>query len=121
MTPTSSAAGVRTRAAAVAADVLARYPTGIGTDELLVRVCRDERIDVFEADLRDIAGVLRHEGATWRIYLSRQDAPHRRRLTLAHLLGHYFLHAAAARTFVARMGGDDCEDGGRSLTGASTS
>jgi len=44
--------------------------------------------------------ILRREEHGWRLYLNRQDAPQRRVFTLAHLLGHFFLHAATADTFV---------------------
>jgi hypothetical protein len=84
-----------------AATLLARHAgSGVGGDPL-VRICRGEGIDLLDADLRDIAGVLRHEDGRWRIYLNRSDSPHRHRFTLAHLLGHYALHAVPGRTFVA--------------------
>ncbi len=85
---------------ATADAVLARYPDDLERGELLTRICRDEGIAVLEADLGDIAGVLRNEPSGWRIYLSRQDASARQLLTLAHLLGHFFLHAAPGQTFV---------------------
>ncbi len=80
--------------------VLARYPDTHDRAELLTRICHDEGIELLDADLWDIAGVLRQEERGWRIYLSRQDAPQRRVLTLAHLLGHFFLHASTEETFV---------------------
>ena len=67
---------------------------------MLTRICHDEGIELLDADLWDIAGVLRREERGWRIYLSRQDAPHRRVFTLAHLLGHFYLHASTEETFV---------------------
>lgn len=85
---------------ATADAVLSRYPDSLDRATLLTRICRDEGIELLEADLRDIAGVLRHEDAGWRIYLSRQDSPQRRQYTLAHLLGHFFLHAEPGRSFV---------------------
>lgn len=66
----------------------------------LRRVCQDEGIELFDAGLRDIAGVLRREGSRWRIYLNREDALHRRRCTLARLLGHYCLHTVNGDMFV---------------------
>jgi Zn-dependent peptidase ImmA (M78 family) len=97
-TYTSATVGATVRERAEA--VLARYPSSLDRVELLTRICRDEGIELFDADLRDIRGVLRHEERGWRIYLSRQDAPQRRVFTLAHLLGHFFLHAATDETFV---------------------
>lgn len=98
---------IRTKAEAV----LARYPSSIDRAELFTQICRDEGIELRDADLYDIAGVLRREECGWRIYLSRQDAPHRRVFTLAHLLGHFFLHAAADETFVeSRFAGEREEE-----------
>jgi Zn-dependent peptidase ImmA (M78 family) len=96
---------------ATAEAVLARYPAGLDRTRLLAVICRDEGIEVLDADLWDIRGVLRREEAGWRIYLSRQDAPHRRLLTLAHLLGHFFLHGSMQQTFVE---GPFVTDAGRS-------
>lgn len=100
MTSRPSTTGTQKRADTAASAVLDRYPEELAPGDLLARICRDEGIEVLDVDLWDIGGVLRHEGIGWRIYLSRQHAPHRQRLTLAHLLGHYFLHAAPGRSFV---------------------
>jgi Zn-dependent peptidase ImmA (M78 family) len=88
-------AAIRARADAVRS----RYPADLPCDELLYRICDDEGIELFKAVMGDLAGVLRPEGDRWRIYLNRGDSPTRRRFTLAHLLGHYFLHASPGRTF----------------------
>jgi Zn-dependent peptidase ImmA (M78 family) len=82
--------------------VLARY-TGDEPGDVLWRICRGEGVALADADLGDLRGILRQEAGAWRIYLNRQDTPVRRRFTLARLLGHYFLHAAPGRTFVAGM------------------
>lgn len=83
-----------------AARILARYPSHRDRADRLARICHDEGIEVLDADLSDVAGVLRQEGSRWRLYLSRQDTPRRRVFTLAHLLGHFFLHGSDQRTFV---------------------
>jgi len=80
--------------------VLALYPATLDRGRLLAAICRDEGIEVLDTDLWDIRGVLRRERRGWRIYLSRQDAEHRRLFTLAHLLGHFFLHGSTRQTFV---------------------
>ena len=67
---------------------------------VLMRICRDEGIELLDADLRDITGALRRTGERWRLYLNRGDAPARRLFTLAHALGHYVLHARSGRSFV---------------------
>lgn len=93
---TDTKAAIRTKAETL----LARYPASLDRAAFLTQICRDEGIEVLDADLRDIGGVLRREGHGWHIYLSRQDTPQRRVFTLAHLLGHFFLHAATNDTFV---------------------
>ncbi len=100
VTPHPIDAGTNTTIRTKAEAVLARYPTSLDCSELLTRICRDEGIELLDADLWDIGGVLRREDRGWRIYLSRQDAPHRRVFTLAHLLGHFYLHTSTQATFV---------------------
>ncbi len=78
----------------------ARHPGSLMSLPLLKMVAGDEGVELLEADLRDMAGILRHEGGRWRIYLNRQDSPARQRFTLAHVLGHFFLHARPGRAFV---------------------
>lgn len=40
----------------------------------------------------DISGYLRKEGGSWKIGVNSLHHPNRRRFTIAHELGHYFLH-----------------------------
>jgi Zn-dependent peptidase ImmA (M78 family) len=80
--------------------VLTRYRAYRDGLELLRKIARDEGIEILEADLFDIAGALRREGGHWRVYINRQDSPTRQLFTLAHELGHYFLHADGMREFV---------------------
>jgi len=63
-------------------------------------IAAEQDIDVLAADLFDIAGVLRREDGRWRIYINRQDSPMRQLFTLAHELGHFFLHRDGDRDFV---------------------
>ncbi len=70
------------------------------TYERLLRIAKENQIEVLEADLYDIAGALRKEGSGWKIYVNRQDSPQRKRFTIAHELGHYFLHADESKEFV---------------------
>ena len=89
-------ASIRTAADAL----LAGYRSRAIDFTVLIHICRDKGIELFDADLRDIAGALRREDERWRIYLNREDTPARRLFTLAHALGHYVLHADCSQAFV---------------------
>ena len=67
---------------------------------LLLRIAQDNGIEVREADLFDISGTLRCENDHWRIYVNRQDSSTRQLFTLAHELGHYFLHKDSRSEFI---------------------
>jgi hypothetical protein len=85
---------------ATADAVLERYRGYRDTTELLPKIAADHGIEVLEADLYDISGALRREEGRWRAYINRQDSPTRQLFTLAHELGHFFLHADGGREFV---------------------
>lgn len=53
-----------------------------------------EGINVFSARFRnpDIAGLITKQGRETSIYIRKGDPTTRRRFTLAHELGHYYLH-----------------------------
>ena len=70
------------------------------TNDRLLKMAKDNHIEVLEAELYDISGALRREGNGWKIYVNRQDSPQRKRFTIAHELGHYFLHADEGEEFV---------------------
>ncbi|MBI2636060.1 ImmA/IrrE family metallo-endopeptidase [Candidatus Peregrinibacteria bacterium] len=72
----------------------------IPTHERLLSIAKANNIEVLEADLFDISGALRKEGDVWRIYVNRQDSPQRKRFTIAHELGHFFLHTTEGTEFV---------------------
>ena len=67
---------------------------------MLLNIAKDNNIEVREADLFDISGTLRRENDHWRIYINRQDSSTRQLFTLAHELGHYFLHKESRTEFI---------------------
>jgi Zn-dependent peptidase ImmA (M78 family) len=68
--------------------------------ERLSKLAKDHGVQVLEADMYDISGALRRDGQGWKIYINRQDSPTRQVFTLAHELGHFFLHAEEGEEFV---------------------
>jgi Zn-dependent peptidase ImmA (M78 family) len=82
-----------------AEDVLLRHRQA-DTPETLRRIAEEQGIEILEADLHDISGALRKEESRWRIYVNRDDSPARQLFTIAHELGHYFLHGRLREDFV---------------------
>lgn len=80
--------------------VLRRYEGMQDIQSLLLQIAKDNNVEVLEADMFEISGALRREDSQWRIYVNRQDSPTRRLFTLAHELGHYFLHKDKRSEFV---------------------
>ncbi len=80
--------------------ILERHGGIADRKSLLLQIAQEEGIEVREADLFDISGALRHEKEQWRIYVNRQDSPTRQLFTLAHELGHYFLHKDTRPEFI---------------------
>ena len=72
--------------------LLKRYLSYSDAVERLTKLAKDHGVEVLEADLYDISGALKHEYGKWRIYINRQDSSTRQIFTLAHELGHFFLH-----------------------------
>ncbi|MDB4978479.1 MAG: ribosomal protein [Candidatus Peribacteria bacterium] len=67
---------------------------------LLQAIARDEDIELKESDLYDISGILKKEDGKWAIYVNREDSLTRKLFTIAHELGHYFMHRDEEDQFV---------------------
>lgn len=58
----------------------------------LAKIARDNGISVKETELpENVAGMIHMDGQSAAIYIKQSDTPGRKRFTLAHELGHYFL------------------------------
>jgi Zn-dependent peptidase ImmA (M78 family) len=57
------------------------------------KMAQDLDIQIREDDLGDISGLIYREGAKVIIGINKNDSPKRRRFTIAHELGHHFLHS----------------------------
>lgn len=92
--------GERERIKDCANALLKRYLAYYDGFERLAKVAKDHGVEVLEADLYDMSGALKREQGRWRVYINRQDSPTRQLFTLAHELGHFFLHKDEAEEFV---------------------
>ena len=70
----------------------------------VVDICQREGIQIAYVDLTDveqragkeISGAIRKDGTNYIIFVNGQDIATRTRFTIAHELGHYFLHMKAS-------------------------
>ncbi len=92
--------GERQRIKDCANTLLKRYLAYYDGFERLAKVAQDSGVEVLEADMYDMSGALKREHGGWKIYINRQDSPTRQLFTLAHELGHFFLHRESAEEFV---------------------
>ena len=61
--------------------------------QVLHKIVQREGIQLREADLEEISGVLYKDNqGDWVILVNREDSQKRKLFTIAHELGHYFLH-----------------------------
>jgi Zn-dependent peptidase ImmA (M78 family) len=80
--------------------ILKRYLPYGDAVERLAKLAKDNGVTVLEADMYDMSGALKKEYDGWKIYINRQDSPTRQLFTLAHELGHFFLHRESDEEFV---------------------
>ncbi|MCL2588798.1 MAG: ImmA/IrrE family metallo-endopeptidase [Oscillospiraceae bacterium] len=83
-----------------ASELLGKYKLNTASEIDLSVICQDEGIHVSAMDLselekkhkRTVAGVLFVKEQEKNIIVNKNDVPERQRFTIAHELGHYFLH-----------------------------
>lgn len=67
---------------------------------LVRRIAEGEKIELREAELRDVSGALYKNDGKWILVVNSGDATARKIFTIAHELGHYFLHKKNSDQFV---------------------
>lgn len=80
--------------------LLGRYKDISDPYELVGRIAKDEGIKILESDLYEMSGALRKENSHWVIYVNRGDSEQRKLFTIAHELGHFFVHRELCDEFV---------------------
>jgi Zn-dependent peptidase ImmA (M78 family) len=56
-------------------------------------IARNQHIEIHKEDLKGISGFIYKEGNQVTIGVNKNDPPNRQRFTIAHELGHFFLHS----------------------------
>lgn len=80
--------------------VLEKYRTISDARELMFAIAKDENIKIVETDLFEMSGALRKENNAWVLYVNTSDSPNRKLFTIAHELGHFFVHSEFCDEFV---------------------
>lgn len=81
-------------------ELLAKYKHVSDPYELVSRIAADHGIQILESDLYEMSGALRKENDHWVIYVNRGDSQQRKLFTIAHELGHFFVHREICDEFV---------------------
>lgn len=66
----------------------------------LLNIASKHEIKVYESQLEEISGALMKENNQWVIYINRNDSKQRQIFTIAHELGHFFLHRDEKDEFI---------------------
>ncbi len=84
----------------LANQILAETPSGLGQFERLIQIANDHGIKIMQSDLSEISGALRKEKDGWVIYVNTSDSTKRQLFTIAHELGHFFVHKEDCDEFI---------------------
>lgn len=77
------------------------YPCYQSQAELLQAIVNHEGIRLQQSPLHDISGVLiKEDDGKWTIIVNQDDSQTRKLFTIAHELGHYFLHKEKQNEFI---------------------
>jgi len=69
--------------------------------QVIHALIKKEGLQLKEADLEEISGVLyKNNQSDWVILVNREDSQKRKLFTIAHELGHYFLHKNDQEEFI---------------------
>lgn len=81
-------------------ELLAKYQRISDPYTLVSKIASDHGIRILEADLYEMSGALRKENDHWVIYVNRSDSQQRKLFTIAHELGHFFVHRDLCDEFI---------------------
>lgn len=70
---------------------------------LIGQVCKDEGLDIIMMPLKRMSGMLVEVGSEYYIAYNAKMPPGRRLFTVAHELGHYFLHRGDQSVFLCQQ------------------
>lgn len=82
-------------------EILRKYSSFENQFDLLQKIINAEGIRLSEAPLHDLSGMLLKQGdGVWTIMVNQDDSRTRKLFTIAHELGHYFLHKDDQNQFI---------------------
>jgi Zn-dependent peptidase ImmA (M78 family) len=85
----------------IAQNISSQYSLAdFSSKDMLEKIANKEKIILKEADLCDISGILYKNKIGWKILVNMLDSQTRKLFTIAHELGHYFLHRTEANRFI---------------------
>lgn len=79
--------------------VLADSP-GNDPYQRITHIAEKNGIKILQSDLYEMSGALRKEGEDWVIYVNKSDSSQRKLFTIAHELGHFFVHKKERDEFI---------------------
>lgn len=81
-------------------EVLEKYVHISEPLDRMLKIAEDHHITVLQNDLYEMSGALRKEGDKWVMYVNKNDSKQRQLFTIAHELGHFFVHREMCDEFV---------------------
>lgn len=85
-------------------DIFAKHEANTDQYSHIENIIKDEKIKITEKEFgEDLSGMLLRDGDSWRIIVNKGDSIKRKIFTIAHELGHYFLHRDQRDEFIDGM------------------
>jgi Zn-dependent peptidase ImmA (M78 family) len=81
-------------------DILKAYRDIRNPLDRIVKIAADNDIQILQSELYEMSGALRKEKGKWVIYVNAADSAQRKLFTIAHELGHYFVHKDECDEFI---------------------
>ena len=82
-------------------ELLVQYKDSKNSSDVLNKLIKDNGIQLKELDLMELSGVLfKSEGEQWNLLVNKMDSTARKLFTIAHELGHFYLHRNNENQFI---------------------
>lgn len=81
-------------------EILSAYTNIHDPLERLLKIASDNQIGIYSGNLFEMSGALRKKDEKWSIFVNASDSQQRQLFTIAHELGHFFVHRDQCDEFV---------------------